>query len=92
MSAKHLLAKVTSDSTKRALRTVLHVLIAVATAIPVAVPIIDSYSGAIPGGDKLAAFGGILIVWAGVVSKVINTAEDHGWIPAFLKVTPAPKD
>lgn len=63
-----------SNSTKRALRTVLHVLLAVLLAIPAMV-------SSLPTWEWL----GQIVVVAGALSKVINMAEDSGALPSWLK-------
>lgn len=63
-----------NDSTRRALRTGFHVLVALLTAIPAIVA----------GLPSLAVGAQVLVVAAGV-SKAINLAEEVGLVPAWLK-------
>lgn len=79
-----------ADSTKRSLRTFLHGALAFVIAIPTLEPIFDSSAKSLPGGDKLIAYGASLVALSAVVSKIINTLEDAGVIPSWLKVTPPP--
>jgi hypothetical protein len=76
-----------ADSTRRALRTALHTLVAAAPVILVVVPALH-----LPPGP-LAAVGGALVTAAGLVSKAVNVLEDRGLLPAWLKgSSPLPGD
>jgi hypothetical protein len=63
-----------SNSTKRAIRTLLHVLVAVAAAVPAVV-------ANLPAWEVL----GQVVAVAGVVSKVHNSLETSGLVPEWLK-------
>lgn len=69
-----------TDSSKRALRTGFHVLLALLSAIP-----------ALVAGLPAVAVGANVLVVASMVSKGLNYAEEAGLIPAWLKsTTPIP--
>jgi hypothetical protein len=64
-----------TPSTKRAIRTTFHVLIAVLTAIPVVVAT----------SAPTWAVGVQIVAVAAIVSKTVNALEDAGVIPSWLK-------
>lgn len=68
-----------SDSTKRALRTVLHVAVSVLAVIP-------ALANNLPSWAILTQ----IVVVAGGVSKGLNLAEEAGLVPAWLKGGTAP--
>lgn len=78
-----------SDSTRRTLRTLYQNLVAAAIAIPViAAIVLPALTGLIPDADlvaKIAAGAATLVAVAVAVTKVVNSLEDAGYIPAWLK-------
>jgi hypothetical protein len=67
-----------NDSTRRMLRTVYQLLVALIPALPTLALLTE-------GHPPLEAAIATLIGWGALVTKVLNAAEDRGWIPAFLK-------
>ena len=84
--------KTWSSSTRRSVRTLLHGAIALVSALPVIIPLIQGLVGD-NMTEGMAATAGTLILWSATVSKIINALEDSGLIPAILKsgTTPSPK-
>lgn len=78
-----------SDSTRRTLRTLYQNIIAAAIAIPViAAIVLPALTGLIPDADlvaKITAGAATLVAVAIAVTKVVNSLEDAGYIPAWLK-------
>lgn len=73
-----------TESTKRALRTIVQLIVAAATYIPIIVIML-------PAEITTGEFAGVaagLVVWAGVITKGWNFAEERGWIPSWLKSDP----
>lgn len=72
-----------SESTRRALRTTYQGVLAALVVVPV-------LAGALAGVGvpELAKVAGVLVAAIGVVSKVVNAAEDAGIVPAWLKGQP----
>lgn len=66
-----------TPSTKRALRTLVHLAIALGTATPVLLTLLHGT----PAEAQVAAFA----AWVALVTKVMNALEDAGAIPAWLK-------
>jgi hypothetical protein len=73
------------DSTKRAIRTGLHVLIAAAIAVPSLLALLPGSLGTDPRVVAVAA--GVVAVSV-IVSKVYNALEEAGLLPGWLKSTP----
>lgn len=67
-----------SASTKRVIRTLYQVVVAIVTAAPIVLAALPSEVSAIP---LIVGFG----AWVAVVARLINTLEDAGIIPAWLK-------
>lgn len=67
-----------SESTKRGLRTGYQIAVALVTAVPL---ILFALPEDVATTPVVVAVG----VWIGVVSKVINSLEDAGFLPAWLK-------
>lgn len=67
-----------SASTKRVIRTLYQVVVAIVTAAPIVLAALPSEVSAIP---LIVGFG----AWVAVVARLINTLEDVGIIPAWLK-------
>lgn len=78
-----------SDSTRRTLRTLYQNIVAATIAIPViAAIVLPALTGLIPDADlvaKIAAGAATLVAVAVAVTKVVNSLEDAGYIPAWLK-------
>lgn len=70
-----------SDSTRRVLRTVYQIAVALAVAVPVLLGLLPPDMAASTAVIAFAA-------WTAVVARVINTLEDAGLIPAWLKSEP----
>lgn len=73
-----------TESTKRALRTIVQLIVAAAIYIPIIVPML-------PADLTTGEFAGVLaglVVWSGVITKAWNFAEEHGWVPSWLKSDP----
>lgn len=66
-----------SPSTKRALRTAFHTLLSLIVILPL-------LATSVP----LAGKGAGVVAAVTVISKLINTLEDQGLIPAWLKTEP----
>lgn len=67
-----------TESTKRVLRTGYQIVAALIVAVPLIL-------FALPADVAAAPIAVAVGVWIGVVSKVINSLEDAGIIPAWLK-------
>jgi hypothetical protein len=67
------------DSTRRALRSILWLLVAAVAAVPSAAVVFDMSAA------KAAAVVGMLTPMVGAVTKIVNLLEDDGAIPAVLK-------
>lgn len=67
-----------NESTRRGLRTAYQALIALVTALPLVL-------FALPADVQAAPVAVAVGVWIAVVSKVVNSLEDAGFIPAWLK-------
>lgn len=72
------------DSTRRALRTLLHGLVAAAVVIPTMAAQLPTPTG------RIGEIVGVLLGGCALVTKVVNVLEDKGWLPAFLKAPPSP--
>lgn len=72
-----------NDSTRRALRTGYQFLIACIGIVPVLAEVIPAHS-------PLAAQLAVVLAFLAAVTKVLNTLEDRGLIPAFLKAPASP--
>ena len=73
-----------TESTKRALRTIVQLIVAAAIYIPIIVPML-------PADLTTGEFTGVLaglVVWSGVITKAWNFAEERGWVPTWLKSDP----
>lgn len=68
-----------NNSTKRAIRTAVQGLFALAAVLLVAVPIVGQ---ALPA---VAAIGGSVAVAAATLAKLWNALEDKGLIPSWLR-------
>jgi hypothetical protein len=72
-----------ADSTKRALRTMFHGVVALIGAVPTIIVI--AHLTHLDAQQEVATALTSLVVWSGVASKVLNQLEDAGLIPAWLK-------
>ena len=73
-----------TESTKRALRTIVQLILAAATYLPIIVI-------ALPADLTTGQYAGVLaglVLWSGVITKAWNFAEERGWIPPWLKSDP----
>lgn len=68
-----------TDSLRRALRSVLWLLIAAIAAVPAAATLLD-----LPA-EKATGVVAVLAPFVAAVTKIINALEDQGSIPALLK-------
>lgn len=68
-----------TDSLRRALRSVLWLLIAAIAAVPAAVGLLE-----LPA-EKATGVVAVLTPFVAAVTKIINALEDSGSIPALLK-------
>lgn len=71
-----------SDSTRRAVRTLYHALLAMITLVP-------ALLAALPSDSPLAVKGAGIAAAVAAVSAIVNKLEDAGLIPAWLKQAPA---
>lgn len=78
-----------TSSTRRSVRTLLHGAIALVSALPVIIPLIQNLV-ADNMTEAMTATAGTLVVWSATVSKIINALEDAGVIPAILKAGTSP--
>ena len=67
-----------NESTRRGLRTAYQVIVALVTALPLVL-------FALPADVQAAPVAVAVGVWIAVVSKAVNSLEDAGFIPAWLK-------
>lgn len=67
-----------TKSTRRVLRTVYQIAVGLVTAVPLIVL-------ALPADVQASAVAIGVGVWIGVVARIINSLEDAGYIPAWLK-------
>lgn len=67
-----------NDSTRRGLRTAYQTLLGLVTALPLVI-------FALPADVQVAPVVVGVGVWIAVVSKAVNSLEDAGFIPAWLK-------
>lgn len=67
-----------NDSTRRGLRTAYQTLIGLVTALPLVI-------FALPADVQVTPVVVGVGVWIAVVSKAVNSLEDAGFIPAWLK-------
>jgi hypothetical protein len=70
-------------STKRALRTVFHGVVALIGAVPTIVLI--THLTHLDTQHQVSAALASLVLWTGAASKIINQLEDAGVLPAWLK-------
>lgn len=67
-----------TESTRRVLRTAYQIAVALVTALPLIVL-------ALPADVQAAPVAVGVGVWIAVVARVINSLEDVGFLPAWLK-------
>lgn len=67
-----------NDSTRRGLRTAYQTIIGLVTALPLVI-------FALPADAQVTPVVVGVGVWIAVVSKAVNSLEDAGFIPAWLK-------
>lgn len=70
-----------SDSTRRALRTMLHAVLAIPAVLAL-----------LPSGSPFAAKSAAIVAAVAAVSALINKLEDAGLIPSWLKNAPVVDD
>lgn len=70
-----------TESTKRALRTIVQLIVAAATYLPV---IVIALPADLTTGEYAGVLAG-LVLWSGVITKAWNFAEERGWVPSWLK-------
>lgn len=73
-----------TESTKRALRTIVQLIVAAATYLPIVVI-------ALPADLTTGEYAGVLaglVLWSGVITKAWNFAEERSWVPTWLKSDP----
>jgi hypothetical protein len=70
-------------STKRALRTAFHGVVALIGAVPTIVLL--AHMTHLDAQQQVGTALASLVLWTGVASKVINQLEDAGVLPAWLK-------
>ena len=67
-----------NESTRRGLRTAYQAIVGLVTALPLIL-------FALPADVQAAPVAVAVGVWIAVVSKAVNSLEDAGFIPAWLK-------
>lgn len=72
-----------SDSTRRALRTAYQFVIALIAIVP-------TIALVLPNDSPIGADIAVVLGWLVIVSKLINSLEDRGAIPAWLKAPNTP--
>lgn len=85
MAGKHAMPRkplVTRDSTKRALRTAFDVMAGLLAVAFVVVPLLREFG---MDADTVKEWSAYVVAATALVSKVRNTLEELGWIPAALK-------
>lgn len=70
-----------SDSTRRALRTLIHAVLAVPAVLAL-----------LPSGSPFAEKSAVIVAAIAAVSALINKLEDAGLIPSWLKDAPVSAD
>ena len=70
-----------TDSTRRVVRTVYQILVALVVAIPVII-------GVLPPDMAASTYVIAFAAWTAVVARVMNTLEDAGLLPRWLKDEP----
>ena len=73
-----------TESTKRALRTIVQLIVAAATYLPI---IVITLPADLTTGEYAGVLAG-LVLWSGIITKAWNFAEERGWVPAWLKAEP----
>ena len=71
-----------TDSTRRVLRTGYQIVVSLVLAVPLILL-------ALPAEVQAAPLAVAVGVWIGVVARAINSLEDAGLIPAWLKSEPS---
>lgn len=74
--------KLTSASTKRAIRTGFDVALGILAVLAVIVPSLHEFGLSI---DNEAYLGGLVLAATTLISKIRNKLEDLGFLTAFLK-------
>src|SRR4051794_28515995 len=72
------------DSTRRSLRTLAHGVVAGALALPVLAAELPTPPG------RIGEIVGSVVATCAIVTKIVNTLEDRGLLPAFLKAPTSP--
>lgn len=70
-----------NEGTRRTVRTIYQIVVALVFAVPVILV-------ALPTDVSTSAVVVAFAAWVAIITKVINTLEDAGLIPAWLKGTP----
>lgn len=73
------------DSNKRFLRTIYQGVLALIVAVPALVAVLPTQAG------RIGQIAGVAVAAVAFMAKAVNTLEDKGLIPAFLKNEPKPK-
>jgi len=78
-----------SEATRRALRTLLQLAIALPTVVPILHALLDWLAGVLGADSQLVTWGAAILAGVTAVTGLVNTLEERGLIPALLKGDPA---
>lgn len=67
-----------TESTRRVIRTAYQIVAAILLAAPIIIGVLPED---VSNEALIVGFG----AWVATVARIINTLEDHGYIPAWLK-------
>lgn len=77
------------DATRRALRTLIQLAIALPTLVPILHEALDWAAGILGADNQLVTWGLAILTGVTAVTGLINTLEEKGWLRPFLKDAPA---
>ena len=85
-----------SEATRRALRTLVQVAIALPTLVPVLHAALDWLADVLGADNQVVTWGASILAGVTAVTGLVNVLEERGLIPALLKggtpVVQAPAD
>jgi hypothetical protein len=79
-----------SEATRRALRTLAQLVIALPTLVPVLHTVLDWLAGVLGADNQVVTWGVAILAGVTAVTGLINSLEDRGLIPSYLKAPVLP--
>jgi ABC-type Fe3+ transport system permease subunit len=74
-----------NDSSRRALRTMLQLAVALPTVVPVLAAGIGWLTGQVGADNPMVQWGTAILVGVTAVTRAMAYAEDHGWIAPIMR-------